>query len=88
MYIRFHMSVLDEQGDLIEDFHVVYKRYLYSLGGFALDLAAAMPFEICAVAAPSHQVWTVVSLLRLTHLLRYVRMVQYFADWQQELDVK
>ena len=88
MYIRFHQSVYDEQGDLVDNFHVVYVRYLRSPGGFALDLCAALPLELCALAVPAHLVWPVHSFLRLTRLLRYVRMTQYFTNWQKELDAK
>ena len=88
IYIKFHLSQHDSFGDLVDDFQVVYKAYLLSPTGFALDLAAALPLEIFALCAPSDLVWPVLSILRLTHMLRYVRMSQYFTNWQKELDVK
>ncbi len=88
MFLKFHRRYPGEQGDLISDFDLICDNYLKKLNGFSLDLLMVFPLEILCLAAPGHLRWLVFSYLRLPRVLRYIRLMEFFANWEKELDTK
>lgn len=60
----------------------------YVKGKFPFDLAANFPIDIFALAAPAGRKLEVLSFLRLLHLLRLVRMEQFFTEYGKKLDIE
>lgn len=86
IYLNFHMSYRNNIGELICD----GKRLLihYAKGKLPLDLLASFPIDLFALAAPANKRLFVLSYLRLLHLLRLVRMQQFFSDLAQRLNIE
>lgn len=80
------MSYRNNIGELICD----GKRLLihYAKGKLPLDLLASFPIDLFALAAPANKRLFVLPYLRLLHLLRLVRMQQFFSDLAQRLNIE
>ena len=63
-------------------------RTHYTKGNLPLDLVASFPIDFFVVAAPADKQLLVLSYLRMLHLLRLVRMSQFFADLAKRLDIE
>ncbi|XP_022094111.1 uncharacterized protein LOC110981133 isoform X3 [Acanthaster planci] len=91
IYIKFHVSCADEYGELETDFNKVYMIYFKKLSGFLLDLAAALPLDLFALCFTNSDEqstrFAALTLLRIVHLLRLVRVVQFFDAWEKELNI-
>ncbi|XP_035668949.1 uncharacterized protein LOC118411052 [Branchiostoma floridae] len=87
IWLKFHMSYIDEHGNVEADFDRIFTHYFYNKNGLLVDVIAALPVDIFALAADTHQRLIVLSLLRLWHLLRGVRVVQYFNKLSTDLRV-
>lgn len=79
---------MKENGECEEDFDIVFHAYLTNPRGFAFDLLAMLPLDIFALAASSENRLTLLSKLRVMHLLRLPRVMQFFARWENELQAK
>ena len=75
-------------GDLVEDFHDVYHNYLKQPTGFPLDCIASLPIDVFAAAAPAGLRLQVLSYLRLIHLLRLYKVLNFFNKWEKELNAE
>ena len=60
----------------------------YAKGKLALDLLASFPIDLFALAAPANKQLFALSYLRLLHLLRLVRMQQFFSELAQRLNIE
>ncbi|XP_066276868.1 uncharacterized protein [Branchiostoma lanceolatum] len=87
IWLKFHISYIDEHGNMADDYDQIFTHYFYDRNGFLVDAIAALPVDIFALAAPAHQRLTVLSLLRLWHLLRGIRGMQYFTELSTDLRV-
>ncbi len=87
IYVNFHVTQADEYGELEQNFQEVYTRYLKTPSGFALDLIPTIPFEIIAVFFGDYS-FTLFTYLRLTRLIRLVRIDHFFSQWEKELDIE
>eukprot|EP00058_Branchiostoma_floridae_P006940 XP_002592428.1 hypothetical protein BRAFLDRAFT_67294 [Branchiostoma floridae] len=88
IWLKFHISYIDEHGNVEADFDRIFTHYFYDKNGLLVDVIVALPVDIFALAADTHQRLIVLSLLRLWHLLRGVRVVQYFNKLSTDLRVK
>ena len=86
IYLKCHISFYNINGDLIDDYHEVRTKYLKDFNGFAVDMVAALPMDICGYAVTSIGP-TLIVYLRLLQLVRLVRIHQFFQNWQKELHV-
>ena len=83
------MSYADEYGELQTDFNKVYRFYLKRASGFPLDMIATLPLDIFALCFPDNSMrFTAFTFLRTIHLLRLVRVEQFFDNWEKELNIK
>ncbi|XP_071795542.1 uncharacterized protein [Asterias amurensis] len=92
IYIKFHVSCADEYGELETDFNKVYTFYLKKVSGFFMDLVAALPLDIFALCFTNDSEnltrrFTALTFLRLIHLLRLMRVSQFFDSWEKELNI-
>ncbi|XP_072050254.1 uncharacterized protein [Amphiura filiformis] len=71
IFVKFHVTQADQYGELELDFDKVYKLYLKSFSGFALDIVPTIPFEIFAVFAPVGSRFAVFTYIRFTRLIRF-----------------
>ncbi|XP_044173366.1 LOW QUALITY PROTEIN: uncharacterized protein LOC114949688 [Acropora millepora] len=85
IYFNFHMAYRNKVGDLICDGKLLLTHY--AKGKLPLDLIASFPVDIFALAAPADKQLLLLSYLRLLHLLRLVRMQQFFFEWGQRLNI-
>ncbi|XP_074616516.1 uncharacterized protein LOC141875947 [Acropora palmata] len=85
IYFNFHMAYRNNVGDLICDGKLLLTHY--TKGKLPLDLIASFPVDIFALAAPADKQLLLLSYLRLLHLLRLVRMQQFFFEWGQRLNI-
>ena len=60
----------------------------YAKGKFPLDLLASFPIDLFALAAQADRQLFVLSYLRLLHLLRLVRMQQFFVELAKGLNIE
>jgi hypothetical protein len=60
----------------------------YAKGKFRFDMLASFPIDIFALAAPTGRKLEILSFLRLLHLLRLVRMEQFFSEYGKKLDIE
>ena len=60
----------------------------YAKGKLPFDLLASFPIDLFALAAPKDRQLFVLSYLRLLHLLRLVRMQQFFAELSERLNIE
>lgn len=86
IYFNFHMAYRNKFGDLISDGKLLLTHY--AKGKLLLDLIASFPVDIFALAAPADKQLLLLSYLRLLHLLRLVRMQQFFFEWGQRLNIE
>ncbi|XP_068721829.1 uncharacterized protein [Montipora capricornis] len=84
IYFNFHMAYRNNFGELICEGKELLTHY--AKGKLPLDLIASFPIDIFALAAPKDMRLYVLSYLRLLHLLRLVRMHQFFSEWGQKLN--
>ncbi|XP_068704187.1 uncharacterized protein [Montipora foliosa] len=84
IYFNFHMAYRNNIGELICEGKTLFMHY--TKGKLTLDLIASFPVDIFALAAPKDMRLFVLSYLRLLHLLRLVRMHQFFSEWGQRLN--
>ncbi|XP_072051053.1 potassium voltage-gated channel unc-103-like isoform X2 [Amphiura filiformis] len=87
IFVKFHVTQADQYGELELNFDKVYKLYLKSFSGFALDIVPTIPFEIFAVFAPVGSRFAVFTYIRFTRLIRLIRVQHYFSQWEQQLDI-
>ncbi|XP_071956713.1 uncharacterized protein [Antedon mediterranea] len=88
IYVKFHVSCANEYGDLERDFNKVYKSYLKKKSGFILDVVAALPLDILALAGGDNkQKFLALTILRLIHLVRLYRLSEFFKSWETELNI-
>ncbi|XP_068721896.1 uncharacterized protein [Montipora capricornis] len=85
IYFNFHMAYRNNIGELICEGKKLVMHY--AKGKLPLDLIASFPVDIFALAAPEDMRLFVLSYLRLLHLLRLVRMQQFFSEWGQRLNI-
>ena len=86
IYLNFHMSYTNTIGEQICDGKTLVIHYVK--GKMPLDLLASFPIDLFALAAPADKQLFVLSYLRLLHLLRLVRMQQFFSELAQRLNVE
>lgn len=86
IFFNFHLAFVDNAGDVITDHRSLVMKYVK--GKFPFDLAANFPIDIFALAAPAGRKLEVLSFLRLLHLLRLVRMEQFFTEYGKKLDIE
>ncbi|KAJ7372502.1 hypothetical protein OS493_019011 [Desmophyllum pertusum] len=86
IYLNFHMAYTNNIGEVICD----GKRLLihYAKGKLLLDLLASFPIDLFALAVPANNQLFVLSYLRLLHLLRLVRMQQFFTELAKRLNIE
>ena len=60
----------------------------YAKGKFPFDLLASFPIDLFSLAAPADKQLLVLSYLRLLHLLRLIRMQQFFAEVTMRLNIE
>ena len=60
----------------------------YAKGKLPFDLLASFPIDLFALAAPADRQLFVLSYLRLLHLLRLVRMQQFFGELAKRLNIE
>ncbi|XP_013389400.1 potassium voltage-gated channel subfamily H member 6, partial [Lingula anatina] len=87
IYIKSHLSFHDETGHLIDAAVIVRQSYVRRPSGLLLDAIAACPIEVVVLALPREQWVSMWSYLRLLHVLRLVKVHQFFAAWEKELNV-
>ncbi|XP_066270665.1 cyclic nucleotide-gated channel alpha-2-like [Branchiostoma lanceolatum] len=87
MWLKFHTSYINEHGNVEADYDRIFDNYFYDRNGFLVDAVAGLPVDIFALAADEHDRLVVLSLLRLWHLLRGVRGMQYFNKLGTDLRV-
>ncbi|KAI8478218.1 hypothetical protein Bbelb_440550 [Branchiostoma belcheri] len=87
IWLKFHISYMDEHGNMETDYDQIFNHYFYDRNGFLVDAIAALPVDIFALAAPAHKRMIVLSFLRLWHLLRGIRGMQYFTELSTDLRV-
>ena len=80
------MSYRNNIGELICDGKTLLTHY--ARGKMPLDLLASFPIDLFALAAPANKQLFVLSYLRLLHLLRLVRMQQFFEELAQRLNIE
>lgn len=80
------MSYRNNIGELICDGKTLLIHY--AKGKMPLDLLASFPIDLFALAAPTNKQLFVLSYLRLLHLLRLVRMQQFFEELAQRLNIE
>jgi len=80
------MAYLDDVGEIVTDHRSLVMNYVK--GKFPFDLVASFPIDIFALAAPSGRRLEILAYLRLLHLLRLVRMEQFFAEYSKKLDIE
>ena len=80
------MAYRNNIGEIISDGSSLLKHYVR--GKFPLDIVASFPIDLFALAAPVNDRLFALSYLRLLHLLRLVRMQQFFHDLSQKLNVE
>lgn len=80
------MAYTNKMGETICD----GKRLLinYIKGMFPLDFLASFPIDLFALAAPANKQLFALSYLRLLHLLRLVRMQQFFSELAKRLNIE
>lgn len=86
IYLNFHMAYRNNIGEVISDGKTLLTNYVK--GKFFLDVLASFPIDLFALAAPSNKRLLVLSYLRLLHLLRLVRMQQFFSELAQRLNIE
>lgn len=86
IYLNFHMAYVDNFGETICD----GKRLLinYAKGKLPLDLLASFPIDLFVLVAPADRKLMVLSYLRMLHLLRLVRLSQFFAELSKTLNIE
>ncbi|XP_070566365.1 uncharacterized protein [Ptychodera flava] len=88
IYIKFHVSYSDKYAELEKDFVKVYNHYFRQTNGFLVDIIAALPIDVFALCANSQETRLMaLSLLRLIHLLRLIRVSNFFTAWEKELNI-
>ena len=80
------MAYIDGIGETICEGHTLLIHY--AKGNFPFDLLASFPIDLFALAAPADRQLLVLSYLRLLHLLRLVRMSQFFAELAERLNIE
>ncbi|XP_077978719.1 uncharacterized protein LOC144434138 [Glandiceps talaboti] len=88
IYIKFHVSYSDRYAELEKDFVKVSNHYLKQTNGFLVDLIASLPVDLFALCGSSVQSrYMALSMLRLIHLLRLIRVSNFFTSWEKELNI-
>ena len=80
------MAYIDDIGETICEGHRLLIHYVK--GKLSFDLLASFPIDLFALVAPADQQLFVLSYLRLLHLLRLVRMQQFFAEAANRLNIE
>ena len=80
------MAYIDDIGETICEGRRLLIRY--AKGRLPFDLLASFPIDLFALAAPADRQLFVLSYLRLLHLLRLVRMSQFFAELAERLNIE
>lgn len=80
------MAYTNNIGEVISDGRTLL--YNYAKGKLPLDSLASFPIDIFALAAPTDEQLFVLSYLRLLHLIRVVRMQQFFSELAQRLNIE
>ena len=80
------MAYIDNFGETICE----GKRLLnhYAKGRLPLDLLASFPIDLFVLAVPADSQLFVLSYLRLLHLLRLVRLSQFFTELANTLNIE
>ncbi|XP_058949071.2 uncharacterized protein [Pocillopora verrucosa] len=85
IYLNFNMAYTNNIGEVISDGRTLLINY--AKGKLPLDSLASFPIDIFALAAPADEQLFVLSYLRLLHLIRVVRMQQFFSELAQRLNI-
>ena len=80
------MAYTNNIGETICEGHRLLIHYVK--GKFPLDLLASFPIDLFYLAAPVDRQLFVLSYLRLLHLLRLVRMQQFFTELAKSLNIE
>ncbi|XP_048580862.1 uncharacterized protein LOC5507189 isoform X3 [Nematostella vectensis] len=85
IFFKFNMAYRLPTGVLETDQRRIATHYVKE--GFIFDFVASFPLEIFALAAPEGSKLEVLSYLRLTHLLRILRLSQFFNEYGNKLNI-
>jgi hypothetical protein len=90
MALNMKMGYHDEYGNLVNDPSAVWRHYLRRPTRFGLDVVAAVPLELIGLAWPLECECrlSMLSYIRLVHLLRFYHIKRYFSESEQGLNVK
>ena len=86
IYFNFHTVYLSDMGELITEPRKLALHY--AKGRFPFDFVASFPIDLFALAAPTGTKLEILSYLRMLHLLRLVRIQQFFSDLGKRLNVE
>ena len=84
--MNFHSAYISDIGEVITDPKKLATHY--AKGEFPFDLVASFPVDVFALAAPTGRKLEVLSFLRMLHLLRLVRMQQFFNEFSKRLNIE
>ena len=87
IYTKFRTTFVNPQGQTIQSYYVIHRKYLCSKDGFVIDCVAALPVEIFALFFPWNIMMLVLLYMRCWHILRIIRLTQYFLKWEKELNI-
>jgi len=88
IFLNFHICYYTEEGDLVDDFFTIERHYLKLPSGFLRDILSVLPIELLALLAPPNSQFLYLSTLRVLRLLRALNILEYFHQWEQELEIK
>lgn len=84
MYLSAHKVDFTPTGEAVVEVSKLSRNYLKTR--FRFDLLANFPFSIFCFAAPIEMRWQVFSYLNLVHVLRLIRLNQFFVNWLKRLN--
>ena len=89
MFMKFHLAYEDAQGQTVTNFKSIALHYLRDMYGFPLDLAAVLPYELIGLPIPNSKARIATTLyLRLSHVIRVVRIQWFFSVAEKRLNQK
>ncbi len=88
IFWKFHLSFYNDLGNKVEDPKEIFKIYSRDMTGLLVDVVAALPVDIFALAAPPGKRMLALAYLRLLRVLRYYHINRFFTRWETELNIK
>lgn len=89
IYLKFHMSFVDEMGAFMTNRKSIAKHYLKTQNGFRLDIITIIPFEFIAGVFIHNEAlfWKIFIYSRCNRFIRLFFVVDYFRKTNKKINI-